>query len=164
MEKTELFSSVDRFVDFFNTWAIFKCFNNIFQIIKFPLLSFFSSKSFVILIKMVASSFSSETRLPFSFNKSLSEFKPLLLKQRLIVFQNVQLSDRSLTFIFLKYFLVLRRKSTQKFLYFLDFSKFLLFLLWVDMFFSLDLCIIAFLMVLVMKGFFLKSTIFFAGA
>ena len=39
-KKTELFSSVDRFVDFFNTWAKFKCFKNILQIIKFTLTIF----------------------------------------------------------------------------------------------------------------------------
>ena len=62
----------------------FKCFKNIFQFIKFTLTIFLQFKSFLILIKkffiMVVSSFSSETRLPFSFNKTLFEFKPLLLK------------------------------------------------------------------------------------
>ena len=57
---------------------------------------------------MVASSFSSEIRLPFSFNKVLFEFKPLLLKQGLIAFQKLRLSGRSfLTFILLRISLLL---------------------------------------------------------
>ena len=69
---------------------------------------------------MVASSFSSETRLYILFNKSSFEFKPLLLKQSLTFLKNLRLSDRSLTFRFLEYsVLVLRRRSTQKFLCFL---------------------------------------------
>ena len=69
---------------------------------------------------MVAISFSFETRFPFSFNKSLLEFKALLLKQGSIVFQNLRLPGRSLTLRFLKYsVLVLRRRSTQKVLCFL---------------------------------------------
>ena len=52
--------------------------------------------------------FSSETRLPFSFNKVLFEFKPLLLKQGLIAFQKLRLSGRSfLTFILLRISLLL---------------------------------------------------------
>ena len=69
---------------------------------------------------MVAISFLFETRFPFSFNKSLLEFKTLLLKQGSIVFQNLRLPGRSLTLRFLKYsVLVLRRRSTQKVLCFL---------------------------------------------
>ena len=69
---------------------------------------------------MVAISFLFEARFPFSFNKSLLEFKTLLLKQGSIVFQNLRLPDRSLTLRFLKYsVLVLRRRSTQKVLCFL---------------------------------------------
>ena len=69
---------------------------------------------------MVAISFLFETRFPFSFNKSLLEFKALLLKQGSIVFQKLRLPGRSLTLRFLKYsVLVLRRRSTQKVLCFL---------------------------------------------
>ena len=83
---------------------------------------------------MVASSFSSQTRLYFLFNKSSFEFKPLLLKQE---------------------------GQHKNFFASYDFPNFIMYI--TDI--SLDLCIIAFLKVLIMKGLLLKSTIFFfAGA
>ena len=69
---------------------------------------------------MIAISFLFEKKFPFFFNKILLEFKALLLKQGSIVFQNLRLSDRSLTLRFSEYAaLVLRRRSTQKVLCFL---------------------------------------------
>ena len=83
MTKRELLSSIDSFFDFFDI-LVNLTLRTSSRLLSLPLLTFFSSKSVTILIKklfiMVASSFSSETRLPFSFNKSLFEFKPLLLK------------------------------------------------------------------------------------
>ena len=69
---------------------------------------------------MVAISFLFEKKFPFSFNKSLLEFKALLLTQGSIVFQNLRLSGRSLTLRFSEYpALVLRRRSAQKVICFL---------------------------------------------
>ena len=89
----------------------------------------FNFKLFVILMKnlfiMEASCFSSETSSPFSLSSILFEFRPLLLKYGLIIFQNFLLSDKSFTFRFWKYsFLVLQSSVTQKFCCFLKFAQF----------------------------------------
>ena len=82
--------------------------------------SSFNFKLFVILMKnlfiMEASCFSSETSSPFSLSSILFEFNPLLLKYGLFAFQNFLLSDKSFTFRFWKYsVLVLQSSVTQKF-------------------------------------------------
>ena len=111
----------------------------------------------------VANSFFFVISWLFSFSIILLECRPLLLKNGLVIFQNFLLCDKSFTFSFWKYsVLVLQRRFTKKFLcFFVICPVVFCSVIMINIFFNSDLCIIAFLKPLTEKNCYWSALSFF---